>query len=246
MQRIRIICYASGAAPRWLYFHLDESPGTVPVGMFCWLIEGPHGAILVDVGATREDTVARFGPDRYRFDDWEDPSELVAQHVDPAQVRTIVVTHVHWDHCSPCIERYPNATVVLQRRDLQARLDPPHRSFRELCFAEYLDGLQDRLGERLMLIDGDCEIVPGVRTLLVGGHTLGHQAVLVDTDVGRVAIASDLCPAYENLDHDIATCLHEDLMGCYRGMARIRRASDLVLPGHDAGQMRRHPGGGVG
>jgi len=242
MHRIRIIRYAGGNAPRWLYFHLDETPGTVPVGMFCWLVEGPGGPILVDTGAREEETVARYG-DRFRYPEWPDPVALVSRHVDPADVRWLVITHVHWDHCSHNVERYPNATVVMQRRDLEARLYPPHPSFRELCFADYLDVIQKRLGERLWLIDGDAQIVPGVSTLAVGGHTLGHQAVLVDTAAGRVAIASDLVPAYENIERDVATCLHEDLLQCYRGMERIRRHSDLVLPGHDARQMERHPGG---
>ena len=246
MNRIRIIRYATGHSPRWLYFHLDETPGTVPVGMFCWLIEGPSGPILVDTGATKEEAAARFGPNRYCFEGWQDPVELVAEHVDPAHVRKVIITHVHWDHCSSCLDRYPNAEVFLQRRDLEARLYPPHPSFRDLCFTDVVDGLEDRLGERLHLIDGDVEIAEGVRTLRVGGHTLGLQAVIVDTVIGPVALASDLCPSYDNINLDRATCIHEDLLGCFRGMERIRRYAECILPGHDARQIERHPMGVVG
>lgn len=246
MHRIRIIRYATGHSPRWLYFHLDDTPGTVPTGMFCWLIEGPAGPILVDTGATKEQTTGHFGAKRYQFEDWQDPVGLVAEHVDPKDVAKIIITHTHWDHCSSCLDGYPNADVYLQRRDLDARLHPPHPSFRDLCFTDVIDGLEHRLGKRLHLVDGDVEIADGVRTLFVGGHTLGLQAVIVDTGVGRVAIASDLVPSYDNLNLDRATSLHEDLLQCYRGMDRLRRSAELFLPGHDARQMERHPMGVVG
>ena len=246
MNTIHIITYATGAAPRWLYFHLDETPGTCPVGMFCWLIDGPEGWTLVDVGANEADTTARFGPDRYRFENWRDPVKEVSRVVDPAEIKRIICTHIHWDHLSPCLESYPNAVLTLQRKDLEARLNPPHPSFRELCFDTLLDDLESRLGNRLNLIDGDTEIAPGIRTLVTGGHTLGHQAVLVETHAGVACITGDLVPVYENLENDHATCLHEDLLECYRGMERIRQEADIVIPGHDARVLEKHPDGIVG
>ncbi len=245
MPRVRTLQYAIGEAPRWLYFHLDESPGTVPVGMFCWLVEGADQTILVDTGATKRDTQARYGG-RYNFAGWRDPVEVVAQHVSPDEIETIVVTHAHWDHLSPCLERYPNARVLLQCSELEARLDPPHPSFRDLCFADYIDTLQARLGDRLVLVDGDAEVAPGVTVIHVGGHTLGSQAVLVETGKGKVCIAGDLVPAYENIENDLATSLHEDLLQCYEGMAKIRDFSHVVLPGHDRHVLRRHPEGYAG
>ena len=238
--RIHLLQYGTGVAPRWLYFHLDETPGGVPVGMYCWLIEGPSGWVLVDVGATEEDTRARYG-DRYSFADWLDPVDLVAEQVSPEDVGTVVFTHAHWDHLSPCADRYPSARFVVQRREIEARVNPPHPTFRELCFADYIDGLGERFGSRLELIDGDCEIVPGIRTIVVGGHTLGSQAVLVETARGTACIAGDLVPSYENLETDHATALHEDLLACYAGMARIREHSDFVIPGHDRRVLERHP-----
>ena len=245
MHGIRILQYGTGEAPRWLYFHLDETPGSIPIGMYCWLIEGSGGPILVDVGANESDTRARYG-DRYNFADWEDPVDVVSRHVAPESVETIIITHVHWDHLSPSIESYPNARVILQRRDLEARTKPLHPSFRELCFAEYLDGLSERLGDRLVLVDGDTDVAPGVRTILVGGHTVGSQAVLVDTSEGTSCITGDLVPAYENLTDDLATSLHEDYLGCFSGMAKIRSEADLIIPGHDRHVLYEHPGRIVG
>ena len=219
-------------------------PGTFPVAMCCWLIDGPDGPTLVDMGATEADTAARFGPERYRFDEWKDPVAEVARHVAPEEITRIVCTHIHWDHLSPCLDSYPNATLTLQRADLEARLSPPHPSFRDLCFDEYLDGLAERLGPRLKLVEGDVEVAPGVRTLFTGGHTVGHQAVLIETESGTVCLTGDLVPVFDTLELDQATCLHEDLLQCYAaGMERIRAAADIVIPGHDGRLLEKYPAG---
>lgn len=47
------------------------------------------------------------------------------------------------------------------------------------------------LWPRVDLLDGDHEVVPGVRTVVTGGHTPGHQMVYVDLASGTAAITGD-------------------------------------------------------
>lgn len=59
-------------------------------------------------------------------------------------------------------------------------------------------GLEE--GGNLRLVEGGCEVVPGVELFLTGGHTRGHQAVRL-TSGGETAIhLGDLLPtpAYSN------------------------------------------------
>ncbi len=59
-------------------------------------------------------------------------------------------------------------------------------------------GLEE--GKNLNLIDGEAEIVPGVRCQLTGGHTRGHQVVWLDSGQQTAIHAGDLFPntAYSN------------------------------------------------
>jgi N-acyl homoserine lactone hydrolase len=48
-------------------------------------------------------------------------------------------------------------------------------------------------GARYELLDGEREIVPGVRVITTPGHTPGHQSVEVDTSAGPALLTGDAC-----------------------------------------------------
>jgi glyoxylase-like metal-dependent hydrolase (beta-lactamase superfamily II) len=89
---------------------------------------------------------------------------------------------------------------------------------------------------RVEFVDGEAEIVPGVRVLKVGGHTAGMQIVTVETSRGRAVLTSDASHYYANLELSIPFATLHDLPGVYNGFARIRQLAskpELILPGHD-------------
>lgn len=43
-------------------------------------------------------------------------------------------------------------------------------------------------GARYELLDGDTELLPGIRVIATSGHTPGHQSLLVETGQGLVVI----------------------------------------------------------
>jgi glyoxylase-like metal-dependent hydrolase (beta-lactamase superfamily II) len=52
----------------------------------------------------------------------------------------------------------------------------------------------------LELVDGDAEIMPGVRVRRTGGHTMHHQIVMIESG-GRTAVfAADLIPTSAHID----------------------------------------------
>ena len=93
--------------------------------------------------------------------------------VSPPDVTHVLFTHLHFDHAGGG-DRFENATYIAQRREWEAMTTPDvlhSRSYRQ----------EDRPPEdRLQLVDGTKEPLPGVAVRLTGGHTPGHQVVILE------------------------------------------------------------------
>lgn len=203
-----------------------------------WLILGGPEPIVVDAGAGPPEVVRR--QQGRELVQERDPREVLHTHgVDPAEVRTIVLTHLHWDHClGLAAGMFPNAMAYLQRRELQYAA-APYPVHARLYDRAVLHGLEGEDGyPALRLVDGDLKIAPGVRMVLTPGHTPGTAAVLVDTAAGTYAIASDNVPLQSSWtgptpDAWIPNGIHVDLEDCYSSLARLATEATVVLPSHD-------------
>lgn len=150
-------------------------------------------------------------------------------------VRDVVVTHLHFDHVGGAA-LFPHAAFHLQRSELAWAAAPEYEAYYDRRDVAYF---VDPLWSRLRLLDGDTELWPGFRALWTGGHTPGHQSLLVDTDEGRVALTGDVCNFYENLDVRSPNLV--DVPQAIRAVRRFRREADVIVPGHDPRVMERHP-----
>lgn len=207
-----------------------------------WLIRGGQRTILVDSGSGTPDLVERtFGRTLRQTPDQRPEAGLKAAGVSAEEIDILVQTHLHWDHCLSLHDNlYPNAEIYLQREELRYAASP-YPVQRALYDADLIATFVPHFGRRrnFKLLCGDARIAPGVRLLLTPGHSPGLQAVLVETDSGRIAIASDNVPFYESwrgptADDWIPPGIHVSLDDCYASNARLAAAADLVLPSHDA------------
>ncbi|GAA4515338.1 MBL fold metallo-hydrolase [Nonomuraea ferruginea] len=106
--------------------------------------------------------------------------ELAAAGVAPADVGTVILTHLHSDHASGAVADgrpvFENARYVLQDAELEA------------AGGAMLRQVIDVIKGQLQVVDGDAEVAPGVRVHLTPGHTPGHQIVRL----GDLAMTGDL------------------------------------------------------
>ncbi|MGH2616346.1 MAG: N-acyl homoserine lactonase family protein, partial [Thermomicrobiales bacterium] len=77
-------------------------------------------------------------------------------------------------------------------------------------------------------------------------HTPGSQAVLVDTDAGRVCLSGDLLYFYRNLELNWPVGSFFDLNELMRGYAWMRSNADIIVPQHDWKFFELYPDGSVG
>jgi len=123
---------------------------------------------------------------------------LRAAGFDPASVDVVAMSHLHYDHAGGLLladgtKAFPRATIVAQRAEWEIALSGNGR-----VVASY-----DQPELRLVAdwgaegwADGDRELLPGVSIVRTGGHSAGHQAVVVrGSGPGATSIAffGDLC-----------------------------------------------------
>ncbi|MEV0200144.1 MBL fold metallo-hydrolase [Nonomuraea sp. NPDC050691] len=144
----------------------------------CFLIRDPAGRLtLVDTGIGAAGSPAStWAPVPGSL-----AGELAAVGVSPADIATVILTHLHSDHASGAVGDdgtpvFGNARHVLQRADL------------DVVGGEMRDRVVTPLKDLLHVVEGDAEVAPGVRVHLTAGHTPGHQIARV----GDVAITGDL------------------------------------------------------
>ncbi|MBM0227183.1 MBL fold metallo-hydrolase, partial [Micromonospora sp. ATA51] len=190
-----------------------RDPGSVTADGEWWLqfrsfaVRDDDGPVtLVDAGIGPADSpAASWAPVPGRL-----PAELAAAGVDPADVRTVVLTHLHSDHIgwavtgTPGRPYFPNAEYLVQRTELDAL-----ESFHPELPARLVGPL--RAAGRLRVVDGDTPLTPAVRVLSTPGHTPGHQSVLVDSGDERLLLTGDLLVhAVQLVDPTLAYAHEED------------------------------------
>ncbi|MBT2225929.1 MBL fold metallo-hydrolase [Nonomuraea sp. NEAU-A123] len=143
----------------------------------CYLLRDLAGRVtLVDTGIGGADSPASsWAPVPGTL-----PGELAAAGVDPAEIGTVILTHLHSDHASGAVADgrplFENARYVLQQAEVDA------------ARGAMLDQILTPLKGQLQVVDGEAEVAPGVRVHLAAGHTPGHQIVRL----GELAMTGDL------------------------------------------------------
>lgn len=208
--------------------HTDAGKPITLVYRF-WLIHGADGVTVVDTGPDAGEAVERGFPL-----DCDMVTALVERGIDPANVRTLILTHLHWDHAGAA-DALPGATVWLQEREVAFFKEPvrAHRSV-DRYFGRH-KMIRDLLASpRLKLVDGEATLPNGLGIVLLDGHTPGLQGVTVSTEEGLSIIASDAIPFNRNYTDDLPNGIVYDLGQAIRSMQRLRSlAPDFIYTGHD-------------
>jgi glyoxylase-like metal-dependent hydrolase (beta-lactamase superfamily II) len=169
---------------------------------------------------------------------------LQALGASAAAIDTVILTHLHYDHAGQ-VAQYPSARFVVQEREL-AFVNGRYMAHRFLRLAYETEDIERLLGEhfgsRLLRVDGDAELAPGLSVHWMGGHTDGLQVVRVCTAQGWMVLASDLFHYYANREHaaPFPIVFHVgDMLEGFEKVAALATRQDLIVPGHDPLVMQR-------
>jgi glyoxylase-like metal-dependent hydrolase (beta-lactamase superfamily II) len=237
--RIYAVRYAHRDCNSSEAFYGDYHKSPMTMDYFVWALTNGRHTVVVDLGFT-EAVGTRRGRQFLR-----DPGRGLAEiGVDAAQVEHVILSHFHYDHVGN-YALFPRATFHVQDREM-AFYTGRHASrpaFRHSVEVEDVCALVRLNHEgRLRFVDGEAEVVPGVRVHHVGGHTAGMQITTVATERGQAVVASDASHYYRNFEARIPFNTLHDLPGMYTAFERIAGladAPDLVIPGHDPQVLQR-------
>jgi len=217
---------------RWHSYCEPDEP--LVMDYFFWLLQGEGETILVDTGFAPE-----AGTRRGRTCLCEPLAALGLLGVEPADVSTLVLTHLHYDHTG-AIDAFPQAQLTVQRRELDFWTGPlaVRAQFASIVEPAEIEAVARAHAEgRVRVLDGEEEIAPGIVALDVGGHSPGQQVTVVDSAAGPVVLASDAIHFYEELERDRPFDVLVDLAEMYAGYDTLRRLAAepraALVAGHD-------------
>jgi len=214
----------------------------IDIAMMVWLIRGNGRNVLVDSGFYRPSIFKSW-----KVDSFVRPDEAVAHAgVKPEEITDVILTHAHWDHAGGA-ELFPKAQIWIQKDEYQYytvdawKPDGKHGGIDH----EDMDFLEHANKEgRLHLVDGDREILPGIRVYTGGRHTFASQYVSVDAKPGTIVLASDNMYLYENLEKHLPIAQTFDAksnLAAQDRMKTIASKPQLIVTGHDPLVMTRFP-----
>ena len=188
---------AFGPVPRTMWERLVEAEinpnSTLNQALNCLLIETPGGRVLVETGiGERMDEHHR---EQRGVTGLPILPALKDAGFDPDTVDLVALSHLHFDHAGGLLTQqggraFARARVVAQADEWDFALGTNPR-----LIASY-EQPDLRLVEpwaRGGSAQGDEEVLPGVSVVRTGGHSGGHQAVVVRGPNGTVGFFGDLC-----------------------------------------------------
>ena len=118
----------------------------------------------------------------------------------PEDFDYVILTHLHLDHAGGCvrpddkgepISRFPNAEYIVQKLEWEAANNPDDRSQAAYDKSKYIPVHNNG---QLRIIDGSSMLIDGIELVLTGGHTLGHQGVIIYSDNEKLFLFADIVP----------------------------------------------------
>ena len=173
-------------------------------------IKGAMHAVLVDTGDALVLLDAGFGPelpeyleDRYELEREKNLMDGIEEvGYGPEDVTHVVLSHLDADHIGWALNppSFPNATVYVQESALEEARQMPEGEGRREAVPAVEEGVEEGWCE---LLDGNVEIVEGVRVEVRSGHAEGHQISWIESAGEAALFTADLAPGKVWLDPDL-------------------------------------------
>jgi glyoxylase-like metal-dependent hydrolase (beta-lactamase superfamily II) len=195
--------------PLWERRIAADARNRIPLGMRCALVEHDAGLLLIDTGAGNKESEKFL--DIYGIENAGDDGRTMLEagiHAAghrPEDVALVINTHLHFDHGGGNTYRdaagavritFPNARYVVQRGEYAFATQTNERTAASYFAPNFVPVLE---AQRFDFVDGEREIVPGVRVMPTPGHVPHHQGILLTSRGEQAFYLGDLAPTAAHL-----------------------------------------------
>lgn len=233
---------------------MTGASGEITIPTAVYIIEHPrHGLILFDTGlnyhgADPEEADVYWAPGlREALGCSMERDQAIDRQLDKLgykleDVKTVVLSHMHFDHAGGMCH-FPDATFVVQKKELQYAWWPDEFSKGVYFYNDY----KDTRDYRFVQLNGDVDLFQdgSVRLLTTPGHSPGHQSMLLQlSNRGPVLLAADaahLQGAYRTFRCMPFDWSIESATETYHRIRQLELAQVEIVFSHDPDDFARLP-----
>jgi len=217
-----------------------DSRNRVKLGLNSILVRTGRENVVIETGIG-EHLDAKFN-DIYAVDHSKNLlGELACHGLAPSDIDIVINSHLHFDHCGwntrregeRLVATFSRARYYVQRGEWEHAVRPNERDR-----ASYIETFFRAAESQTVFLDGDGEVVSGIRVQVTPGHTRDLQVVWIESGSERACFVSDLVPTAAHLAYPWIMSFDlyplETLASKHRILPELVRDEVIVVFGHDA------------
>jgi glyoxylase-like metal-dependent hydrolase (beta-lactamase superfamily II) len=190
--------------PLWEKRAAADDRNRITLGLRPLIVRGDQ-TMIIDAGIGDKmdaKSIAIYGIDRSRNLD----HALADRGLDARSIDIVLASHLHFDHAGgftrreatgTLVPRFPRARYVARTAEWEDATHPHERNRASYLQENFVPLMQAGV---LDLVPGDAAVMPSVRVVRTGGHTMHHQIVLIESADRTAVFAADLIPTTAHID----------------------------------------------
>lgn len=194
-----------GVVPKSLWSQTSPADDLNRIQLSCnlLLIDTGEKKVLVETGmGTRWD---KRETERYEVETLVDSANVLQSiGLTNEDVDAVVISHLHFDHSGGAVRlvdgklvpTFPNAKYYVQKGELDLAHNANPRAKGSYRQDDFMPLIEHGV---MTIIDGDCEVVPGVFARVTGGHTSHHQVIYFESEGKKGVYFADIIPTKSHL-----------------------------------------------
>jgi glyoxylase-like metal-dependent hydrolase (beta-lactamase superfamily II) len=200
-----------GVVPKTLWERriTPDERNRIQLGMRCLLIEHEIGLVLIDTGAGNKENDKFY--DIYGIENRGSPGPTRLEDglrqlgVDVSDIALVINSHLHFDHAGGNTTRdekglirptFPSARYVVQKGEYEYATHTNERTAGSYFPHNFVPLQESGLFD---FVEGEREIIPGIRAIPTPGHTPHHHGLLIESQGERAFYIADLVPTTAHL-----------------------------------------------